>query len=153
MVRDNDSLVDMADYLINLLKLPANVALSGVAVEDIYYGDQTNIPRTPSACVEPGTKTRQLQGAPRRTQVDKVCHIIVYHAEVGSSSDLRKEADKTSEKIEGIIHADPYMTETVMDSMVTAIDSGYLLRRNTLYRASRLTVEARAMKQLPSQFS
>lgn len=149
-MRDDDSYVNMAKYLENLLK--TRHADTGVEVQDVYYGDQENIPRTPSACVDPGGKRRDLQGAPRRTEATMTNYVIVYHYEVKSMQDVREAADRVAEKIEDIIHEDAYMGNSVFDSMVTAVESGYLMRRNSLYRASRLTVEARAMKQLPSTF-
>lgn len=149
-MRDNDSYVDMAKFLEVLLK--TRFADTGIAPQNVYYGDQENVPRTPTACVDPGGKVRVLDGAPRRTMTTMTNYVIVYHYELAALPLVREASDRTAEKIEAIIHEDPYMNESVVDSMVTAVESGYLSRRNVIYRASRLTVEARSVKQLPSTF-
>lgn len=148
-MRDNDSYEDMAKFLETLLN--NNKVTLGLA--SVFYGDQNNIPHTPTACIDPGGKRRELEGAPRRTKTTLYNYIIVYHNKLVDVSTLQDDADNRAEAIEALIHQDPYMSDSVVHSMVTSIDSGYLERRNAIYRASRLTVEASVWKQLPSQFS
>lgn len=138
-------------------KLEANQVALGLI--DIYYGDQARIPRTPAACVEPGGKDRTLNGAPRRTQVDVTIYILVYHAPLQSAETTREQDDLIAEAIETLIHADNYFKDLtnmadpdqVIDSMVRRIESGYQMRANTMFRASRLTIEARVQEQLPQE--
>jgi len=153
--RDNDSYADMARFLEALLK--NNAGALGIAnlpngTPSVFYGDQQNIPVTPTACIDPGGKRRELNGAPRKTDVTLYNYIIVYRYELGSVSDQQEDADDLIEDIEALIHQDAFMSNSVLHSMVVGIDSGYLQRRNALYRSSRLTVEATVTKQLPSQF-
>jgi hypothetical protein len=149
--RNNDSYVDMAKFLQNLLITRATD--TGIAARDVYFGDQQNVPRTPSACIDPGGKTRTRNGDPRRTLVTLTNYIIVYHYEVKSLQDVREDADRLGETVEAIVHEDSFMGDSVLDSMVISVESGYLQRRNSMYRATRLTIEATAQTQLPSQFS
>lgn len=148
-----DSIPVLNKFLVN--KFEAKKADLGIA--DVYYGDQERIPRTPAVCFEPGEKDRELNGAPRRTKVDITLYCLVYHNPVKAVSSIREEDDLLAEAIETEIHADrQFLDETgdpqVIDSMVTSIESGYQQKANSLFRVSRLTVEARVQIQLPSAF-
>lgn len=150
MITDN---AVMCRFLVN--KLNASAAKTALQIQDVYYGDQERLPRTPAVCVEPGEKVRELNGAPRRTLITFTNYIIVYHNPVKNATVIREEDDQRAEAIERFIHADPYFADgsgndQVIDSLVTSIESGYQMRANTLFRASRLTVEARNQEQLPT---
>lgn len=134
-------------------KLVASKELLGI--KRVYYGDQERIPETPSVCVEPGGKTRELNGMPRRTEVTMVCFIFVYHYRLASPEDIREENDELAETIEAFLHTDAQLrvatVPTVIDSMVRGVESGISNKgRNSLFRASRLTFEARSQVLLPS---
>jgi hypothetical protein len=141
-----NQLKPVADFLEALLETNKGA----LGLQDVFYGDQNRIPRTPTACVDPGEKRRQLNGAPRRTQLDIVIYILVYHNAVTNVEVLAKTNDKLSEDIENVIHLDAQMGGLLIDSMVTNIEFGYASRGKTLYRVSRLTVEGRSQAQLPS---
>lgn len=132
------------------LKTMLEDAANTLGIKDVFYGDQNNIPRNPAVCIDPGEKRRELNGAPRRTMVTMTNYIIVYHNEVKSMQDVRLGSDDLGEKIEDLIHTDATLGDLVIDSMVTGIESGYLQRNRALFRASRLTVEARQQVQLPA---
>lgn len=129
-------------------QLETNKAALGL--QDVFYGDQDRIPRTPAACVEPGEKRRELNGAPRRTMVTFVIYILVYHNPVKTVEAIRNDLTALAELIETLIHSDAQMGDNVIDSLVVQLEDGFLQRSNTLFRASRLTVEARQQVQLPS---
>lgn len=121
---------------------------------DVFYGDQDKIPRTPAICVEPGDKTRNLNGLPRRTEVNMTVYLILYHYQLESIQVVREDNDTLAEQIEDFLHQDPQLRDnlgnaTVIDSLVTRIESGYQQKRNSLFRASRMSFEARSQDQLP----
>lgn len=138
--------VELAEHIQSLL-ITNLVALS---LADAYYGDQVRVPKTPVACVETGTKTNELNGAPRRVMVTMTVYIIVYTSAVTNQQTQRENDDRMAEAIEEVIHADSTLGGRVIDSMVTAIEFGYAQRGNAIYRSSRLTIEARQQEQLPS---
>lgn len=143
-----DSYHEVAKKLIDIVK--DNAVALGVNTDDVYYGDQNNIPRTPSVCIDPGDKKRDLNGAPRRVMTTMTNYIIVYHNQVASMQEVREDSDELGETIETLVHADPTLGGIAIDSLVTSIESGYLQRDRALFRASRLTVEARDQVQLPA---
>lgn len=121
-----------------------------LGLADIYYGDQNRIPRTPTACVDPGEKRRDLNGIPRRTDIRLTVYILLYHNPINAIETITRQSDALAEDIETLIHMDAQMGGLVIDSMVTTIEFGYQTRGNNLYRVSRLTVEGRSQVQLPS---
>lgn len=128
--------------------LETNKAILGLS--DVYYADQNRIPRTPTACVEPSTKTRDLEGLPRRAQTVMQCVVLVYHNPISSSQVAAPELDDLTEHIETVLHLDARMGGTVTDSMVRTIEYGYASRNNTLFRTSRIVFEAQVKVILPS---
>lgn len=145
-----------SSYLVLAKDIQARItaAKDTLGIDAIYYGDQDRIPTTPTVCVEPGTKTRRLNGLPRRTEIDMTVYLIVYHYQIASTQVIRENNDSLAERLEDLLHNDAQLRDannepTVSDSLVTSIESGYQQKRNTLFRASRLTFEARSQEQLP----
>ncbi len=120
-----------------------------LGLEDVWLGDQTKLPRTPSVAVEPGESRRELNGAPRRTENTFILYLMIYHNKLQDSQVTRLEAQQFSEVVESFIHADPRLGGLVIHSLVTANESGYANRENTLLVTNRLTLEARDQTQLP----
>ena len=142
----SDDLYVMAKYIQSLIE--TNKA--GLNISDVYYGDQEKIPRVPTACVDTGSKRRELSGAPRRTTVDMETYVLVYTGAVASQTANREQDDQIAEAVEDLIHQDATMGGLVIDSLVSGIEFGYALRNNSLFRTARLTVTARDQVQLPS---
>ena len=131
-----------------------------LGVQDVFYGDQNRIPRTPAICVEAGEKERELNGAPRRTLVDVTLYVLIYHGAIQSVQLNLEEVDSLAEEVESLIHQDPQFIDPndasgfpaqVIHSLVTRVEAGYQMRSNTIFRATRLTVVARVQEQLPLQ--
>jgi hypothetical protein len=66
--------------------------------------------------------------------------------------DVRQSDDELAENLEALIHQDGQMGGLVISSLVSSIESGYLMRNKAMFRASRLTVDATQQEQLPSNF-
>ena len=133
-------------------RLEANKTALGL--EDVFYGDQNRIPRTPAVCVEAANKTRELNGLPRRTEVDMTIYVIVYHYKITNVQDVQEEVDTLAEQIEDFLHLDAQLRDnaqepTVVDSHVRSVESGYQQKKNSMFRATRLTFVARSQVQLP----
>lgn len=145
-----DSLTDLAKDV----KTRIEAQQGPLGLTAVYYGDQERIPTTPAICVEPGQKTRELNGLPRRTEVDLTIYVICYLYNLKSPEEIREGTDTLGEDIETVLHADAQLRDgsqepTVIDSMVRSVESGYQMKRNSLFRATRLTFVARSQVQLP----
>jgi hypothetical protein len=140
-----DSYLVVSDFIKALLVVNKGT----LGLKDVFYGDVAKVPGTPIACVEAGNKVRELNGAPRRVMTTMTTDIIVYHGAVTTTEVNQHANDAMAEAIETLIHQDPYFDGLVIDSIVRTIESSYLSRANTIYRASRLVVEYRQQVQLP----
>jgi hypothetical protein len=129
--------------------ITANQVALGIA--DIWYGEQHKIPRTPSVEVMPGTKTRILAGAPRRTTNNFQVFVMIL---VGMVQDVQvnsHQANQMAESIETLLHADPTIGGLVINCLVEQIEFGHATRSMTEYRAARLNVTAESRTNLPMQ--
>ena len=140
----SDSIVTLCQYIVD--KLVAHSEDLGIV--DVLYGDQERIAVSPSVCVEPGPKLRDLQGATRRTENRITIFVIVYHSEVRSTQSNRKDADALAEAVEAVLHLDPTLGGYVRHSYVTSIVPGYVTKANGPMRASRVTFEASNMTRI-----
>jgi hypothetical protein len=141
-----DSLVTVSDAIVAKLE----EHLEELGLNDVFFGDQDLIPRSPAVCVEPGDKVRDLQGATRRTENVFTIYLLVYHSEVRSPQSNRRDADSLAEAIETLLHGDATLGGLVRHCYVIKIESGYSRKSNALMRSSRITFEARNMTMLPS---
>lgn len=143
-----DSLVNVADSLIGIL----DAAKKDLGIKDIWYGDQDRIPRSPAVCIETGEKKRRLKGAPRMTSVELPVYLMVYHGALKAGSEgQRKENDRLAEAIETEIHknANKDLGDTVIHVMCTALEPGFLRKRDAIWQVTRITVEAESQVLLP----
>lgn len=138
------SIVVLTELLID--KIVGNAANFSIpfAEEDVYYGDQDRIPRTPSVCLEPGDKNRELDGSPNMTKNQFQIYILVYHNKAQDIQLTRKECDQLAYEIEQLIHQDLQLkndgtTPNVIHGYIKANESGYTYKSGTLYRTARLT--------------
>lgn len=139
------TLVDVTQALVDKIE-DHRVALG---VEAVFYGDQNRVAVTPTIAVDPGSKSRVLNGAPRRTMTTFEVFVMIYHARVQDTQVTRKEADALAEAIEDLIHQDRTLGGGLIHCMVDKVESGYSFRSGTMYRSSRLTFGGDALQMLP----
>lgn len=118
------------------------------STDDIYYGDQDLLPRTPSVCIEPNDKNRSLAGAPNMTDNEFEIYAMIYHNKVQSNATTRQEVDQLAYEIEAWIHKDLQLklgtsTPALIHGFVVSNESGYTFKNNTLYRTARLTYKGK----------
>jgi hypothetical protein len=114
---------------------------------DIVYGDQEIIPRSPYICVEPGNKTRNLEGAPQQVRNTFVVYILVY---VSGPEKLlaRAQCDELAEAVETLLHKDLQLNngvpspggDIVIHGYCTNFESGYAFKPG-LVRTVRIAWE------------
>lgn len=143
-------LTDQLVVVANALKGILEDAQEDLGLEDVFYGDLDRIPRSPAACIETGEKTRELEGAPRRTLVTMPVYIFVYHNALKAASDDQKEEnDLLSEAIETEIHKYPHLGGLVIHGMCTALEPGYEQKQDNIWQVTRITYEATSKVMLP----
>jgi hypothetical protein len=135
----------LGDYIYDTLV----AASPELGINDIFKGDQLKIARTPTVCIEPTTKRRQLVGAPRRTETEVEFDLLVYHSRVDDNQRNREDLDILADGIEEVIHKDPTMGGLVIHSMVSSMDPGYSAKGSVFYRAYKITVQCQIREMLP----
>jgi len=147
MTTPTDSLETFTATIQNLI----TAKQTDLAVADIWYGEQTKIPRTPAVEVIPGGKVRNPAGAPRRVKNAFECFVLVQAGQVQDAQLNLHLAGQLAESIETILHTDPTLGGIVINCLVVRTDFGVSLRSKTEFRAARLTVQAESLTLLPMQ--
>lgn len=142
-----DSLFVVADHIFTLLD--TNKGTFTTPVQDVFYGDQSRIPRTPAITVQASTKVRELAGAPRRSQNTFEVFVNIFFSNVRDITLNHREADQLAEEVEAKIHENVTFDGKVINSMVVLNESGFLNRDDSQFRGNRLVVQAMSKKPLP----
>jgi hypothetical protein len=121
-----------------------------LGLEDIFKGDQVKIARTPTACVEPGPKRRELVGAQRQTAVNNDLYIILYMGSIDNPEVNQEDGVILAEAIEAKLHEHARLNDLAIHSMVQEIEPGYATRSRTVQRAVRITFAVQAQELLPA---
>jgi hypothetical protein len=154
---------EIASAFVDFLKSDAT-NIEGLGLQEVYYGDQQQIPVSPAVCVEAGSVERSLEGVPFQTKNTITVAFMVYHAGLGDiqaiqhtadvlTEDLAEELNRFSLPAVGV-NASP--TGTQVDGLViyghtTGIEYGYAVRSNVLMRANRITWEGLTKTHLVQQ--
>lgn len=140
-----EDLADFTDAVYNLF----DGKLSDLGIRAIFYGDQNRIPTTPALCVEPDDETSVYKGAPRMMLVTFRLYLLVYHSAITSPQENRRNSDTLAKDVKAVANADPTLGGLLIDSYVSNVASGYVVKDRTLMRASRITFEGRSQARLP----
>lgn len=132
-------------------------ATASLGFEDVFYGDQNLIPRSPAACIEPVVIHRELIGLPYNMENRMQVYVYVYFALQSDVQAVQLGVDELAEDTAEVINkdglppagalaSDPDTTGTsfggrVIWGHVAKIEYGYAVKRNQLHRADRLTVD------------
>lgn len=135
-------LSELCDYWFE--KFEANKTVLGLA--DVFYGDQRQIPRTPTLCLEPDMKRRELEGVPRRTLNTFSMYVLLYISKMDDVQVNARDALVLAEAVEDFLHADPTChappaQPLLVHSYCTEVEPGYRTRQDTRFRACRIKFE------------
>lgn len=134
---------EVAQMLVDDLK--AGAATLGIAEQDVYYGDRTNIIDFPAIAVEVFDRPVVVRFT-RRTEVKFAAYVMAYFARYEDNETLRKAADEFSEKVVEYLNRDPQWKDVsdeqrLIWGWVTRLEPGYAKRGSVVY-AARITWEA-----------
>jgi len=136
----------LTQYQVDFLK--ANATLLGVPdtpntaspTPSIFYGDQQLIPVTPTLCVEPNERPREMTHTGNKGSVSFNQYIYIYHGQLQDDQLNVKECNQFSEAVEALLHTDKTMGGNVIYGYVAQMQAGVLIRSpRTMMRATRLT--------------
>lgn len=147
---------DIADFAA-ITKQVLDDKAAALGINAVFYGDQSRIPTTPVACVEPNTETSLLKGSgvTRATQVNLSCFVLLYGSIIQSGQINRAEVDQLAKEVKKVLNSDPKLQladgiERVIHCYVTSVQSGYTNKGNTVMQSARIEFEALSQELLPS---
>jgi hypothetical protein len=112
-----------------------------LGIQDVYYGDQKQIPRTPSLCLEPDAKRRELAGVPRRVENTLGFYVLLYISKVTDVETNARDALVFAETVETYIHQDKDSGGYLVHGYCTDVEPGYRTRGDSKFRACRIKFE------------
>jgi hypothetical protein len=118
------------------------VGASALQVQDVFYGDQTQLPRTPAVCVAPGTKKRDWSGATLRTENRFETYVYVYYGKIQDVQENTHAAQTLADAIEDLIMQDIRLGGIVIWTLCTQNEPGMINKMGSLMVGNRLTFES-----------
>ena len=124
-----------------------------LGLDQVYYGDQLNIPNAKCAVVRVGRKTRERAGVAgpggRFMNIMPVT-ISVYNSTVADEGNARLVVDQLAEAIEDLLHQDITVGGLTLDGFVSEFDPDPVFRAGSMFRTVQLTYQARSKTNLTS---
>lgn len=120
------SLLDVAEALYNRI----NAVKRTYNIQDVFFGDQSLIPRTPAICVQPVS----VEVDPTDTgfqSIDKVgVWVFVYHGKIQAMEANFRECLEYAETIRTLINSDKKNSTTVLLGFVERMELGAASKNN-----------------------
>lgn len=112
-------------------------------LEDVFYGDQNQIPRTPALCLEPDGKRRVIEGVGGSGRVLNTMglYVLLYISKVQDTQVSARDALVLAESIEAYMHQDKSSGGLLVHGYCTEVEPGYRTRGDTRFRACRIKFE------------
>jgi len=118
----------------------------------VWYGEQDKYPTTPSYCVEPVRKERNVerQLLQRVFPIYFTANVIGYLSRIHEGEEIvREKVDLLGEIVETILNSDHTLGGLTEDFYVESVESGFAYKKDSKYKAVILTVRGRSREGLP----
>jgi hypothetical protein len=146
------ALTDLMSVVTSALIEILEAEKAAYGIRQVFDGDVSIVPETPSVAVIPGQKNRELYGAGLMTKVDLSVALMIYHNRLQETQKTQREVIELSEGIEELFHRHGNQTlgSLVIFGMFTMVEPGYADRQGTVLRTTRMTWEAQSRHGLPT---
>lgn len=146
---NTDSSEVVANYIYsNILNQPT--LKTSLNIQDVWYGDQSILPRTPAVCVAPGPKRREFQGSSFRLLNTIETYVWVYWGQYQDIQANLHSATTLAESVELAVHSDLTLGGNVIAVLCTQNEPGMINKGGWLLGA-RLTFESISKTIIPQQ--
>lgn len=127
---------DVVQGVFNVL----TTAKTTLGLQDIWYGDQANIPRTPAVCVEPSITRRKIHSAANlpRTENEFNVLVMVYVSLLSDSGTIEKTKDLLLDQVCDTLNTDYTLGGLVLWGLTSECDPGYNLKGGKLFRVGKI---------------
>jgi hypothetical protein len=109
--------------------------------EDVFFGDQDMVPRTPAIAVDPLRLDREIQGimSGGMTKNTFLIYVFVYHAPIQNGQVTRQESDQLADAVQNVLHQDLTLGGLIIHGFCTMSESGVAHRGGSMLRTHRIT--------------
>jgi hypothetical protein len=126
-------------------------AKTALLLNDVFFGDQALLPKTPAACVIVGPTETTLVGAPRYVQANFKVQVLVYHCKLQDKQITELECSERAEAVAANLDNAITFNGLVLDGFIVSIEPGFVDKSQgqTWYKTSRITWEGFSKFNLP----
>jgi hypothetical protein len=126
-------------------KMLSNSAALGI--QDVFYGDQDILPRTPVITVQAGPVQKDLVQTGFTTMNTAHVFLTIYHGKIQDVQKNAKSADQLTEAVIDLLHLDKQLGGLVITGYVTTNEPG-LADRGGMLKANRITWQGISKTQI-----
>lgn len=119
-----------------------------LGLQDVYYGDQVKIPRTPAVAVDTGDLSREIKAVQNFTEDTIEIYFLCYLSKVKTEEAARKQSEVLLETVLDFLDKDTTAGGNVIYGYVTRAEPGYVNRSGILMRSARVTWQGLRKKQI-----
>jgi len=141
-----DSNLVIADRIFTLLDAAkASLTYDSVTVQDVWFGDQNLVPRTPALCVVPGFARFELHAAQAMTENRIETYFMLYHGPVSEEQQSLRRTVGLANVIMTWLHRNHLQLyaangdRLTVHNHVAEMEPGFAYKPKTLHHAVRMT--------------
>jgi len=118
-------------------------------INETFYGDQTQLNKTPAVCVTPGNKTREFQGASLMTLNTFETYVFVYYGKIQDVQQNLHGAQALADALEVVVHTDITLGGIVTATLCIQNEPGMINKMGSLLMGNRMTFQSFSKTRLP----
>jgi|SRR5246127_4956399 len=143
------ALTASSEVVANAIKAKIDAQMGALGIAATFYGDQTQVPKTPTVCITPGNKRREYQGASLMTLNTFETYVFVYFCKIQDIQQNLHGAQTLADAIEPIVQADLTLGGIVIGTLCTQNEPGMVNKMGSLMMGNRMTFESFSKTRLP----
>lgn len=139
MVHQQDApLVKHSSVLAAAVKTYFEGRKDDLGIVDVFYGDQVQIPNSPTMCVAPSTVRHELRNTGMMLANTHTLDVILYDSRLGDMQDIQMSLDALAETVMDELNGLGRFSGRITYGNVDEVQYGYLVKANRLMRADRI---------------
>jgi hypothetical protein len=145
---NTDSTEVVTNYIYQMMQAVAET-FSPEQIQDVFYGDQTLLSKTPAICVVPGVKHREFHGASLQTMNTFETLVYVYYCKLQDVQLNTHGCVALADAIEKQVHSDITLGGNVISILCEQNEPGIATKNGDLMMAARLQFHSQSRTRLP----
>jgi hypothetical protein len=138
-----------AEVIANAIMNAIRAQMASLGIQQVYYGDQTQLPQTPAVCVSPGNKMREFQGASLTTMNTFETYVFVYYGKIQDVQQNLHAAQTLADAIEPVVQTDQTLGGIAIWTLCIQNEPGMINKMGSLMMGNRMTFQSASKTRLP----